>query len=145
LTGTNKRKRTKKSTVKAGRKKTKKGDIPAPEHATPRTRARVAKEAAIMARLEAEQAEARARAALKDAEAASRALDRVIPDEPGPLVALPAPITPSGPMTRRRLSMAADQVGPSVSHEVGLAPAKKMTPRKKQVASKIKKKMTSNN
>ena len=41
--------------------------------------------------------------------------------------------------------MAADQVGPSVSHEVGLAPAKKMTPRKKQVASKIKKKMTSNN
>ena len=87
--------------MKAGRKKTKKGDIPAPEYATPRTRARVAKEAAIMARLEAEQAEARARAALKDAEAASRALDRVIPDEPGPLVALPAPITPSGPMTRR--------------------------------------------
>ena len=44
----------------------------------------------------------------------------------------------------RRLSMATDQVGPSdpeVSHEVGHAPAKKITPRKKQVASKIKKKM----
>ena len=38
--------------------------------------------------------------------------------------------------------MAADQVGPSdpeVSHEVGHTPAKKITPRKKQVASKIKK------
>ena len=40
--------------------------------------------------------------------------------------------------------MAADQVGPfdpEVSHEVGHTPAKKITPRKKQVALKIKKKM----
>ena len=69
----------------------------APEHATPRTRARVAKEAAIMAWLEAEKAEGIARAALEDAQAASSVLDMVLPDaQADPLqVALPAPFTGS--------------------------------------------------
>jgi len=68
--------------VKAGRKKAKKDDLPAPEHSTPRTRAR---------------------AALEDAQAASRVLDMVLPDaQADPLqVALPAPTTPTGPITRR--------------------------------------------
>ena len=89
--------------MKAGRKKAKKDDLPAPEHATPRTRVRVAKEAAIKAWLEVEKAEAIARAALEDAQAASRVLDIVLQDaQADPLqVALPAPTTPTGPITRR--------------------------------------------
>ena len=68
--------------MKAGRKKAKKDDLTAPEHATPRTRAR---------------------AALEDAQAASRVLDMGLPDaQADPLqVALPAPTTPTGPITRR--------------------------------------------
>jgi hypothetical protein len=71
--------------VKAGRKKVKKGEALAPEQATPRTRATIAREAAVKARLEAEQAEAKARAALEAAEAASRAANREMSAEPVPL------------------------------------------------------------
>lgn len=97
------RKRTKKSTAKAGRKKAKKGDSPTPEQSTPNTRARAAKEAAIKARLEAEQAKARAREAVEAAEAASRAvLNSIVPCELVPVpVVLPEPPNPSGPLTRR--------------------------------------------
>ena len=84
------RKRTKKTTVKAGRKKAKTDDIPPSGEATPRTRAAVAREAAIRAALEAEQAEAKARAAMKAAEEASRAALLLLP-----------PATPSGQTTRR--------------------------------------------
>lgn len=97
------RKNTKKTSVKAGRKKkAKTGDIPAPGEATPRTRAAVAREAAVKARLEAEQAEAKARAALEAAQAAAREANRDLPDEPVPIeIELPPPATPSGPSSRR--------------------------------------------
>ena len=57
------RKRTKKTIVKARRKKAKTGDNPSPGQATPRTRAAAASEAAVKARLEVEQAKEKARAA----------------------------------------------------------------------------------
>jgi hypothetical protein len=92
------RKNTKKTSIKAGRKKKAKiGDIPAPVEATPRTGAAVARKAAVKARLEAEQAEAKARAALEATQAAAREANRDLPDEPVPLeIELPQPATPSG-------------------------------------------------
>jgi hypothetical protein len=95
--------------VKAGRKKAKKGEAPAPEQATPRIRAAVAREAAIKARLEVEQAEAKARAALEAVETASRAANRELPPEPVPLQIEPPPEplqgTPNGPTTQRYKSI----------------------------------------
>jgi hypothetical protein len=89
------RKRTKKTTVKAGRKKANTGDIPIPREATPRTRAAAAREAAVRARLKAELAEEKVRAAMEAVEQASMAAIRLLPSEP---VALEAPPSPS---TRR--------------------------------------------
>lgn len=82
-----------------GRKKSKTGDIPAPEQATPRTRLAAAKEAALRARLQAEEAQLRALEAMEAAEIAARAANRELPAEPLPIEA--APPTPSGPSTRR--------------------------------------------
>jgi hypothetical protein len=78
------RKRTKKSAVKPGRKNSKTAEIPPPGQATSRTRAAVAREAALRARLEVEQAEIKAREAQEVAEEASRALT-VLQTEPTPL------------------------------------------------------------
>ena len=78
------RKRTKKSAVKPGRKNSKTAEIPPPGQATPRTRAAVAREAALRARLEVEQVEIKAREAQEVAEEASRALT-VLQTEPTPL------------------------------------------------------------
>jgi hypothetical protein len=89
------RKRTNKTTVKAGRKKANTGDIPILGEATPRTRAATAREATVRARLEAELAEEKARAAMEAIEQASIAAIRLLPSEP---VALEAP---SGLSTRR--------------------------------------------
>lgn len=101
------RKRTKKTIVKAGRKKAKTGDIPTPGQATPRTRAAAAREATVKARLEAEQVEEKARAAMEAAEETSRAAIRVLPFEPVPLeIELPPPAAPSGPNTRRYILLA---------------------------------------
>ncbi|CAD6270202.1 unnamed protein product [Miscanthus lutarioriparius] len=115
--------------------------IPAPEQATLWTRAAAAREATVRARLKVEQAEAKARAAVEADEAATA--NRELPAEPVPLeIELPAPATSSGPSTRRKLSMGAVQVGPSVLKvelEVVWTVARKITPRKKQLASKIKK------
>jgi hypothetical protein len=97
------RKNTKKTSIKAGRKKkAKTGDIPAPVEATPRTGAAVDRKAAVKARLEAEQAEAKARAALEAAQAAAREANRDLLDELVPLeIEPPQPATPSGPSSRR--------------------------------------------
>jgi hypothetical protein len=95
------RKRTKKTSVRPGRKKSKTGDIPAPEQATPRIRLAAAKEAALRARLQAEEAQLRALEAMEAAEAAARAANRELPAEPLPIeFQLVAPPTPSGPSTR---------------------------------------------
>jgi hypothetical protein len=91
------RKRTKKTSVKPGRKKSKIGDIPAPEQATPRTRLALAREAAVRARLQAEEAQLRASEAMEAAEVAARTVNRELPAE----FHLEAPSTPSGPSTRR--------------------------------------------
>jgi len=95
-------KRTKKTTVKAGRKKAKTADEPHASPTTPRTRAVVAREAAVRARLEAEQAQEKAIAAQQAAEQASRAAIIEVPHDPPPtMVQLPPPATQPGPNTRR--------------------------------------------
>ena len=65
------RKRAKKTTVKVGRKKAKKGTT-TEEAPTPRTRAAVAREAAAKAKREAQEAELKAAVAREAAEAAAR-------------------------------------------------------------------------
>jgi len=101
------RKRTKKTTMKAGRKKAKTGDIPTPGQATPRICAAAAREAAVKARLEAEQAKEKARADMEAAEETSRAAIRVLPSELVPLeIELPPPAAPSAPNTRRYILLA---------------------------------------
>jgi hypothetical protein len=169
-------KRTKKASVKPGRKKTKTGDIPTPGQATPRTRLAATKEAALRARLEAEEAELRASVAMEAAEAAARAANRQLPAklEPVPIeVQLAAPATLSGPSTRRythrnccsmlkpthmivvnklcttgplhkyvlsrRLLLGAPEPVPEGELQVVQVVPKKITPRKKQLASKIRK------
>jgi len=101
------RKRTKKTIMKAERKKANTDDIPIFGEATPRTRAAAAREAAVKARLEAEQVEEKARAAMEVAEETSRAAIRVLPFEPVPLeIELPPPAAPSSPNTRRYILLA---------------------------------------
>ncbi|CAO2197354.1 unnamed protein product, partial [Urochloa humidicola] len=115
--GTKKRKRTKKGAVKAGRKKSKKDAPSAPEITTPRTRAVAAREAANAAIAAAKEAEALAIAAANEAEASA--------SNQAPTLS-----------TKRRLALEED---PPTLEALLPAPAKKMTPRKKQLATKVKK------
>lgn len=141
LTGTKKRKRTKKTSVKPGRKKSKAGDIPAPEQATPRTRLALAREVAMRARLQAEEAQLRASEAMEAAEVAARAANTELLAEPVPIeFQLPAPATPSGPSTRRRLSLGAAEPVPAGELQFVQAVPKKITPVRKKLSPKIKKK-----
>jgi hypothetical protein len=89
LTGTKKRKRTKKTAPKTGRKKTKKDDTP-PEQGSPRTRAAVAREAAREAEEAASKAAAEAQAAAAAAAAAAAKAESHI-------MLLPPPSSPRTP------------------------------------------------
>ncbi|CAN6317197.1 unnamed protein product, partial [Urochloa humidicola] len=143
LTGTKKRQRTKKNPLKAGRKKAKKDTTTEPaqvqnEAPTPRTRAVVAREKALAAAKEADAALAAARHAAEVAEAAAREA------EPrSPVAALPvpvgSPIASPGPTTRRRLAMETTSSIATPLEVCFQQPQKKMTPRKKQLATKVKK------
>lgn len=73
---------------------------------------------------------------MEAAEVAARTANRELPAE----FHLEAPSTPSGPSTRRRLLLGAAESVPEGELQVVEAVPKKMTPRRKQLASKIKKK-----
>lgn len=84
--------------MKPRRKKAKTRGIPAPKQATLWTRAAAAREAAVRARIEVEQAEAKARPAMKATKAATA--NRELPAELVPLeIELLAPETSLGPST----------------------------------------------
>ena len=92
--------------MKPGRKKTKTGDIPALEQTTPKTRLALAREAAVRARLQAEEAQLRASEAMEAAEASARAANRELLVEPVHTeIQLAEPVctesSQSGPSTRR--------------------------------------------
>ncbi|XP_025791894.1 uncharacterized protein LOC112873083 [Panicum hallii] len=108
------------------------------EATTPRTRAAVAREKAQAAAREAEAAQAAARhaaevaeAAAREAEGANRSVVARDAAATGPDVAQAT--KPLGPTTKRRLAM-------ETTTEMCLyQPPKKMTPRKKQLATKVTK------
>jgi hypothetical protein len=160
LTGTKKRKRTKKSALKPGRKKSKKSD-PTPSGAnTLRTRAVVAREQAARAAMEAEQAAAKADAVAKAAAAAKRDAQVEAPEPSTPPRArsytklhkhrLLSQFCISNTMffNYRNFCHALQIVGDlenlpplAVVHPLAVEPPapKKFTPLRKQLATKIKK------
>ena len=120
------RKRAKKTTPRPGRKKAKK-DQPPTDQETPRTRAAVAREVAAKAAREAAEAVDKAAAAAEAAEQAERHLLDVPPLET---------IPPSSPRTPPSLDL---QIVNQIEDMPTDGAPRKMTPRRKQLASKVRK------
>ena len=120
------RKRTKKTAPRPGRKKAKK-DQPPTDQGTPRTRAAMAREAAAKAAREAAEATDKADAVAEAAEQAERHLLDVPPLET---------IPPSSPRTPPSLDL---QIVNQIEDMPADGAPRKMTPRRKQLASKVKK------
>lgn len=137
LTGTKKRKRTKKSNAQVGRKKANKG-VAGDEAVTPRTRRAMAREAAAKARREAEEAELKAAAAREAAQAAAREEIEATRNELSAIHAqedvldvMPLEVHVQETTAARRTLFPEDEL------QVELV--KKMTPRRKQLAKKVRK------